>query len=121
MTYDHITPPYMRQELHRARLISLEAVPEAIKSRRPFKSSHFKGEWLRDAYIVWIGGHSMVIVYAHGEWFARELKIRPKKSQELWGRIVEQIQPTIIDDKYMPIAILHGKEGVVRRMMGLER
>lgn len=121
MSGDHIPPPYTWQVIHRAKIISVSAVPQTIAARQPFKASHFMGEWLKDTYVVWLSGTTPVAAWVDEEWFAADIKLRFGKQgiREMWAEFIRLTQPKILKTPYIQTVILHGKAGVVRRMMGL--
>lgn len=121
MSSDFLTPPYMRGEPSRAKIISVSAVPQAIATLQPFKASDFLGELNDGRYVVWLGGSVLALAYANGEWFAINPKLKFKRNQKIWNDILKVIKPTIIPKECMTAAIRHGRAGVVRKMMGLEQ
>lgn len=121
MSGDHVPSPYTRQEIHRAKIISVSAIPQTVAARQAFKASHFQGEWLKDTYVVWLAGVTPVAAWVDEEWFAADIKLRfgEQSNREMWDEFIRLTQPKILKTPYIQTVILHGKAGVVRRMMGL--
>lgn len=129
-----LDPPYMLQGLHRAKIISAVHVPETIAARHPFKASHMEGEWREtrqgSVYIVWFRERGVMMLYHKGydEWFAVSPEAfrhkafnRREPFKRLYERIIDRIQPTILESMALvSVMAVRGKEGVVRKMMGLD-